>query len=70
VGGDAGDVQPSGGVFEEGQGVELGAECGVGVEEIDRNDGVGLAGEELLPGRAAAAWSRVDAGGVEDFPDG
>jgi hypothetical protein len=60
VGGDSGDVQASGGVFEEGEGVEAVAECGVEVEEVDRDDAVGLGGEELLPGRTTAAWSRVD----------
>ena len=70
VSGDTGGVQTSGGVFEERQCVEPVAQGGVDVEEIDRDDGVGLGGQELSPGRAGAVGCRVDAGGMEDLPDG
>ena len=70
MGDDSSDVQASGGVFEEGEGVEPVAECGVEVEEIGRDDGVGLAGEEVFPGRTATARRWIDACGVEDAPDG
>jgi hypothetical protein len=68
VGGDGGDVQASGAVFEERQRVEPVAEGGVEVEEIDGDDAFGLVGEELPPRRACAAWGRVDARRVEDLP--
>jgi hypothetical protein len=40
------------------------------VEEVDRDDGAGLVGEELSPGWAGAAGCWVDASGVQDLPDG
>jgi hypothetical protein len=42
---------------------------GVDVQEVAGDDGVGLDGEEFASGRAGAAWSGVDAGGVQDVPD-
>ncbi|MFI9811355.1 hypothetical protein [Saccharothrix variisporea] len=70
VGGDAGDVQASGVVFEERQRVEACAEHGVEMEEVRCDDALGLGGEELPPGRAATAGCRVDARVVQDLPDG
>jgi hypothetical protein len=70
VSGDAGDVQPSCAVLEEGQWVEARAERGVEVEEVDRDDRVSLAGEELPPGWAATARGRIDPGRGEDVPHG
>jgi len=70
VGGDAGDVQASGAVFEERQCVEAFAEHGVEVEEVGRDDALGLGGEEFSPGRTAPAWCRVDVRVVQDPPDG
>jgi hypothetical protein len=70
VGGDAGDVESSGGVFKEDEDVEPVFQCGVDVEEVNRDDGVGLAGEELPPGRAATARCWVDACGVENLSHG
>ena len=55
VGGDAGDVQAPGVVFEECLCLEPCAEHGVDVEEAGRDDALGLGGEELPPGRATAA---------------
>jgi hypothetical protein len=69
MGGDAGDVQAPGAVFEEGQCVEACAERGVEVEEVRRDDALGLGGEEFPPGEAGAAWCRVDARVVQDLPD-
>jgi hypothetical protein len=57
-------------VFEKDQDVKAGAQGCVEVEEVDRDDGVGLAGQELSPGGAGAPGCGVDAGGVEDLPDG
>jgi hypothetical protein len=60
VGGDAGDVQPSGVVLEEREGVDAVAERGVEVEEVDGDDRVRVVGEELCPGWTGTAWGRVD----------
>jgi hypothetical protein len=49
-------------VFEEDQGVEACAECGVDVEEVRREDAAGLAGQELFPGGVGSAWGGIDAG--------
>jgi hypothetical protein len=40
---------------------------GVGLEEVDCDDALGLVGSELSPGWAGAARGGVDAGRVEDF---
>ncbi|WP_245886776.1 hypothetical protein [Umezawaea tangerina] len=69
VGGDAGDVQASGAVFEEGQCVEACAEHGVEVQEVRGDDALALGGQELSPGRATAAWCWIDARVVQDLPD-
>lgn len=69
VGGDAGDVQASGAVFEERQGVQTVPEHGVDVEEVRRKDALGLSGEELAPVRAVTAWHRVNARVMQDLPD-
>ncbi|WP_158847904.1 hypothetical protein [Saccharothrix deserti] len=45
------------------------ADQGVDVEEVRRDDALGLGGGELAPGRAAAAWGRVDACRAQDLPD-
>ena len=50
VGGDAGQVGAAGAVFDQDQGVEALEGDGVDVDEVDGEDGVGLVGEELLPG--------------------
>lgn len=70
VGGDFGDVQPSCAVFEDGEGVEAFAECGVDVEKVGCDDATGLVGQKLFPGGSVSAWGRVDAFGVEDLPCG
>lgn len=69
VGGDVGEVEAPGAVFDEDQGMEALEEDGVDVEEVGRDDAVGLGGEELVPGRPQALWGGVDAGGVKDFPN-
>jgi hypothetical protein len=38
------------------------------MQEVDGDDALGLVREELPPGRAGAAWGRVDARRVEDLP--
>jgi hypothetical protein len=49
VGGDPGEVHAAAVVF------------GVDVGEVDREDGVGLRGEELSPGRSGPSWRRSEA---------
>ena len=39
------------------------------VEEVDRQGGLRLGGEELMPGRAGSAGCGVDAGIVQNLPD-
>ncbi|WP_246107765.1 hypothetical protein [Saccharothrix saharensis] len=56
-------------MLEERQRVEAFAEHSVEVEEVGRDDALGLGGEQFSPGRAGAAWRRVDAGVVQDLPD-
>jgi hypothetical protein len=36
--------------------------------EVDREDRVGLRGQELSPGRAGPAGSGIDPGGLQDLP--
>jgi hypothetical protein len=38
--------------------------------EVDCGDRLGLGGQELLPSGGRASWCGVDAGFLEDFPDG
>lgn len=45
-----------------------GAERGVDVEEVRRDDALGLRAEELTPGRTGATRRRVDARCVQDLP--
>jgi len=47
--------------------VEAAQEDGVDVGDVDREDRVGLRGEELFPGRSGPLQGGVDAGGLEDF---
>jgi hypothetical protein len=61
VGGDPREVYPSGGVLDYHEDVEAAQEDGVDVGEVDREDRVGLGGEELSPGRAGASRGGVEA---------
>jgi hypothetical protein len=70
MGGDPGDVHAAAAVLDHDEDVEAAQEDGVDVGEVDREDRVCLGGEELLPGRAGASWGGVEAGGLEDRPDG
>jgi hypothetical protein len=47
-------VNVAGAVLDDDQGVDAPEEHGVHVDEIDREDAVGLGGEELIPGRCTA----------------
>jgi hypothetical protein len=68
--GHGGDVQPAGVVFDEDQHVDPAEQDRVHGEEVARDDGVRLGGQELLPRRAGASRRRVDAGGSQDLPHG
>jgi hypothetical protein len=54
VGGDPGEVHAAAAVLDHDQDVEAAEEDGVDVGEVDREDRVGLGGEELAPGRSGA----------------
>jgi hypothetical protein len=65
VGGDAGDVHVAAAVRDHHKNVEAAAQDhGVGVGEVDREDRVGVHGQELLPGRPGAAGSRIESGAL------
>jgi hypothetical protein len=69
VGGDPGEVHPAGAVLDHDEQVEASEEDGVDVGEVDREDRVGLRGQELFPGRAGPLGSGVNASGLKDLPD-
>jgi hypothetical protein len=58
VGGDRGDVYAAAVVLDHHEDVEAAQEDGVDVGEVDREDRVGLSGEELSPGRAGTVAGR------------
>jgi hypothetical protein len=53
MGGDPDDVHAAVAVLDHDQDVEAAQEDGVDVGEVDREDRVGLRGQELAPGRSA-----------------
>jgi len=67
--GDAKDVYPAGGVFDDREAIQPGEEHGVAVKEVARENSVCLAAQELRPGGARASWGRVDSGALEDRLD-
>jgi hypothetical protein len=70
VGSDPGEVHAPAVVLDHDEDVEAAEEGGVDVCEVDREDRVGLRGEELSPGGAGPVRSGVDAGGLEDLLHG
>ena len=68
--GDAAEVHPAGAVLDEHQDVHSLQQHGIHVQEIGREDPGSLGVQELPPGGVGAARCRVDAGGVQDLPDG
>ena len=68
MGGDPGEVYAAAAVLDHDQDVEAAQEDGVDVGEVDREDRLGLRGQELAPGRSGPARSGIDAGGLEDLP--
>ena len=67
--GDAEDVDAAGGVFDDEERVEPPQGDRVEVEQIARQDRLGLRAEELRPGWSGTPRRRIDPGGVQDFPD-
>ena len=73
VAAEGGGVRPAGttgAVLDHDEQVEAAEEDGVDVGEVDREDHVGLGGEELSPGRAGPLRGGDDAGVPEDFSHG
>ena len=68
--GDPGEVYAAAVVFDHDEDVEAAEEHGVDVGEVDREDGVGLRSEELSPGRSGPSRGGIEAGFLEDRPDG
>jgi hypothetical protein len=67
MGGDARKVDAASGVFDEEQDVQAAQEDRVDVEEVSRQDGVGLGRQEHTPCLTVPAGCGVDAGVVEIF---
>ena len=67
---DPGDVHAAAPVLDHDQDVETPQEEGVDVGEVDREDRLGLGGQELLPGRRGPSWSGVETRGLENRPHG
>jgi hypothetical protein len=57
-------------VFDEEQDVQAAQEHRVDVEEVGRQDGVGLDGQECTTCLTVPVGCGVDASVVEDLPDG
>jgi len=70
VRGDAQDVYPARGVFDDEERVQPVQRDRVEMEQIARDDRLGLRLEELRPGRPATPRRRVDARRVKDLPHG
>ena len=62
------EVHPAGAVLNKNQDVQPVQQHGVHVQEIHREDPGGLGVQELPPGRARPAGSRIDARGTQDLP--
>jgi hypothetical protein len=70
VSGDPREMHAAAFVFDHEEDVEAAQEDGVDVGEVDGEDGVGLGGQELSPGRPGPSRSRIESRAVQDRPDG
>ena len=70
MGGDPEDVHPAGGVLDDDERVEPVQRDGVQVEQVAGEDRLWLCAEELRPARSCPPRRGVDAGPVQDGPDG
>ena len=68
--GDPEDVHPAGGVLDDEERVEPVQGDGVEVKQVASENPVRLGPQKLGPRGSGAARRRVDAGAVQDFPDG
>ncbi len=68
MGGDAEDVDAAGGVLDDEEDVEPVQGDRVEMEQVARDDCLGLRVEELGPGRPGSPRRWVDARRVEDLP--
>jgi len=66
MGGDPGDVHAAGAVLDHDEDVEAAEEDGVDVGEADREDRVGLRGQELSPGGPGPFRCGIVASGLQD----
>ena len=57
-------------VFDQNQCVEPFEQDGVDVDEVDRDDVLGLGAQEGAPGRSRAPRRRTETRVVQDLPDG
>ena len=64
VGGDSGEVHASAAVLDDDEDVEAAQEDGVDVGEVDGEDGVGLRGQELSPGRTGPSGRGIESRGL------
>ena len=62
MGRDPAEVHAAAAVFDHHQDVEAAQENGVNVGEVDREDRLGVRGQELAPGRSGPSRSRIKAG--------
>jgi hypothetical protein len=69
VGGDPGDMHAAAAVLDHDEDVEAAQEDGVDVGEVDGEDGVGLRGEELSPGRTGPSGRGIESRVLQDRPD-
>jgi len=69
VGGDPGEVHAAAAVFDDEEDVEAAQEDGVDVGEVDGEDGVGLGGQELSPGRPSSSGRGIESCFLQDLPD-
>jgi hypothetical protein len=63
-------MSPAGTVLDCDQRVDPGDKHGAHVHEIHGQDGLGLRGEELAPGRTRPARRGIDTGVMQDLPHG
>src|SRR3954470_7428805 len=68
--GDTEDVHPAAGVLDDEEPGQPVQGDGVEVEQVAREDRVGLGPQELGPGWSGPSGRGVDAGVVQDCPDG
>jgi hypothetical protein len=70
VRGHAEQMGPAGAVLDRDQRIEPSEKYGVHVHKVHGQDGLGLRGEELAPGRARPTRCGIDTGVVQDLPYG